>query len=118
MKFEVMIEPLPQSRPRFNRGRAYESQRTRDYKNCVSTAALAAMKGTPPLAFPLAVKLKFFRHFKATSRRFGDVDNLTKAVLDACNGIVWNDDAQVVKISAEKFSADTPRLEIEIEGID
>jgi Holliday junction resolvase RusA-like endonuclease len=31
-----------------------------------------------------------------------DIDNLTKAILDALNGIAWNDDAQVAQITAKK----------------
>lgn len=32
-----------------------------------------------------------------------DIDNLVKAVMDACNGELWEDDAQVVRLRAEKF---------------
>lgn len=31
-----------------------------------------------------------------------DVDNLAKGVLDACNGVVWEDDSAVVRLVAEK----------------
>lgn len=32
-----------------------------------------------------------------------DVDNVAKAVLDACNGILWDDDRQVVCLTVKKF---------------
>lgn len=32
----------------------------------------------------------------------GDVDKLARAVLDACTGIVWDDDSQVTDLSATK----------------
>lgn len=32
-----------------------------------------------------------------------DVDNGIKSLLDALNGLAWNDDGQVVKITAEKY---------------
>ena len=31
-----------------------------------------------------------------------DLDNLAKGVLDAANGILWVDDAQIVQLSVEK----------------
>lgn len=33
-----------------------------------------------------------------------DIDNLTKGVLDACNGIIWIDDRQVQSLSASKVN--------------
>jgi len=42
-----------------------------------------------------------------------DLDNIVK-VLDALNGLVWRDDAQVVKLSASKIYAERPWLRIHI----
>lgn len=42
-----------------------------------------------------------------------DLDNTIK-VLDALNGVVWLDDAAIVRIVAEKRYSDRPRLEIRI----
>ncbi len=38
---------------------------------------------------------------RATSER-GDLDNLLKGFLDAGNGILWHDDAQIVELRANK----------------
>jgi Holliday junction resolvase RusA-like endonuclease len=35
----------------------------------------------------------------------GDADNIAKAVLDACTGLLWHDDAQVASLSVEKLIA-------------
>lgn len=43
-----------------------------------------------------------------------DLDNVLKAVLDACNGVVFYDDAQVTNIKASKYYDETPRLEVVI----
>ena len=41
---------------------------------------------------------------------------MSKAVLDACNGIIYADDSQIVCCSCEKCTdKDKPRIEIEIE---
>ena len=37
-----------------------------------------------------------------------DLDNLVKALTDACNGIVWRDDAQIVRLMAEKRYGEQP----------
>ena len=34
--------------------------------------------------------------------RVGDVDKLSRALLDACTGIAWDDDSQVVDLEARK----------------
>lgn len=43
-----------------------------------------------------------------------DCDNYAKGVKDALKGVIWNDDAQVVKLVVEKFYSAVPRLEIEV----
>lgn len=43
-----------------------------------------------------------------------DLDNIVK-ILDALNGIVWRDDAQIVKLSAHKLYAERPCLQIHIQ---
>ena len=43
-----------------------------------------------------------------------DLDNVVKAVLDAMNGVVYRDDAQVVNLVATKRYATEPRVEVYI----
>lgn len=38
----------------------------------------------------------------------GDVDNLAKAVLDSLNGLAWEDDSQIVRLSITKEYAREP----------
>ena len=46
-----------------------------------------------------------------------DIDNILKAVLDSLNGIAYIDDSQVVALSAEKYYAEQPRVEIVLSEI-
>lgn len=39
-----------------------------------------------------------YARFSVPDRQRKDLDNLLKALLDSCNGIVWRDDAQVAEI--------------------
>ena len=117
MKIEIKTEPLPQPRPRFGRGgKVYQSEKITAYKNVIGYAAKNAMQGKPPTLDALKINLRFYRRFKATSRRFGDCDNLAKAVMDACNGVLWLDDSQIVSLTAEKYQG-TPKIEVEITPI-
>lgn len=45
-----------------------------------------------------------------------DLDNLAKVVLDACTGILWNDDGQIVELELSKgWALDNPEgVEIEV----
>lgn len=46
-------------------------------------------------------------------RRTRDVDNIEKAILDACNGILWRDDRQaLVERKSREVSRDSPRVEV------
>lgn len=46
-----------------------------------------------------------------------DVDKLARAVLDACTGIVYMDDCQVVALGAQKQYGDAAGVEIIIESM-
>jgi Holliday junction resolvase RusA-like endonuclease len=41
-----------------------------------------------------------------------DVDNYAKAVLDACNGVLYLDDSQIADLHASKKYSDVPRVEV------
>ena len=46
-----------------------------------------------------------------------DLDNIIKAVLDGCNGVVFRDDKQVVSIHAAKEYGEAPGVEVIIEEV-
>jgi Holliday junction resolvase RusA-like endonuclease len=52
------------------------------------------------------------KHIRPTTKP--DIDNYIKQIFDALNGLVWEDDAQIVTVLANKFFSRQPRLEIEI----
>ena len=43
-----------------------------------------------------------------------DADNVAKAVLDACNGVVFRDDSQIVMLTATKEFSETPGVRVVI----
>lgn len=62
--------------------------------------------GLNPTDEPVEVSVRFY------GERLGDIDNLAKLVLDAGNGVIWQDDRQVRLLSAALIEDAVPRTEI------
>jgi len=121
IKFTVFGNPIPKARPRVRiqagkKAHAYTPQRTKDWEARVKDAARAAMAGQDPFSGPVAVELWIWRGDK----RRADADNIEKAIGDACNEIVWDDDDQIVEMHRYKgLDRENPRAELrvwEVEG--
>lgn len=95
----------------------YTPAATRDFEALVKDFAQQAMKGGDPLTCPVDMLVEFrFRipetwpKWKAELAAAGlvhhtkkpDCSNLVKAIEDACNGVVWKDDGQVVGAIQDK----------------
>ena len=76
------------------------------------------MHGKKIFSGALKVTINLYRKFKTTSKGYGDADNHAKAVLDACNGIVFFDDAQIVDLQVIKHYSKVQYLVIDVEEID
>lgn len=119
ISFEVLADPIPLARPRFANGHAYLPERSRAYRKILQDAAKAVMRNFEPLTGALYCRLAFYRKFKPTVRNYGDGDNLLKAVFDAFNGLIFNDDSQLVDISVVKCTDKAePRVAVEFGTVD
>ncbi len=131
VRIVVPGKPQGKGRPRFSRatGRAFTPEPTVRYENLVRYAAHEAMAGAPMLVE--ALRLQIVAHIevpaswsarKRQDALWGlimpevkpDFDNIAK-IVDALNGVVWDDDKRVVDAKQLKVYAATPRLEIEVE---
>ena len=100
------INPVPASRPRVTRwgvfyGKRYETFR-RDMREIVRVDNLERFT---PLECPIECRLDFILDPPKTVQREvprGDIDNFCKGPLDSLNGILWKDDMQIVKLTANK----------------
>jgi Holliday junction resolvase RusA-like endonuclease len=112
--FTVEGQPLPKQRARVPKsGRSYTPARTQEAENKIKLLARQAGARTP-MAGPVSLVARFFRE-DATAV---DLDNMVKLLADGCNGIVWNDDAQVVELCATKLvDREHPRTEVEIREV-
>ena len=130
MNFTVGGQPVPQPRPRVStRGgfaRAYVPAKhpIHAYRQAVATAAKIACPH--PTDDPVSVIVQFtFERPKSHMNKSGvkktapalpkcDSDNLLKGILDAMNGIVWYDDAQVVDPHPYKIYGPVAKTDIAI----
>ena len=134
LTISVSGAPQGKGRPRFRKatGFAYTPERTRSYEGMLRHEAVDAMAGRTPLSGPLGVVMtavfpvaeSWSKKMRAAAlsgamrpTKTPDADNLLK-VLDAFNGIVWNDDKQVVEAQIKKVYGDRPRVEVAVFHID
>lgn len=105
IEFTVFTTPRPWQRPRFNSktGAVFTAPAAREYADIIRAAAVRAMEGREPFEQLVSVNLSFARDTFCDWKRFGDVDNLSKVVLDAMNGIVYIDDSLVIELTADKL---------------
>jgi len=131
ISFSVHGVPVAKARPRATTiggaARLYTPGKTRDYEQQVAQFARGAMRKAPPIDRAVAVSLdirlpvpaswsKTRRADALAGRVFAtskpDADNYAKAVLDGCNGVVFLDDAQVVRLTAQKRYAEVPGVDV------
>jgi len=98
--------------------RTYTPQATLDYERIVADHAKIAMIGKKMFECPVETNIVFVLkgedNIWPTSRLDGDADNLEKSVLDALNGIVFEDDKLVVRSVREKRCGTEPCVQIRI----
>lgn len=133
VEFFVPGVPVGKGRPRAARCGAgvvmFTPEKTANYSALVADHARVAMAARPLLTGPLEacldmqfpIPVSWSKAHKAaalagtelpTSKP--DVDNVAKAILDACNGVVFRDDAQVVVLVATKRFSATPGVGVVI----
>lgn len=131
-KFEVLGEIVGKERPRVNMYtyRVYTPNKTKDYEFLVQQyfrmqyPKYETLKGRISiniiayLKIPQSTsktKVQEMLENKISPTKKPDVDNIAKSILDAMNGLVFEDDNQVSKISVEKRFALEEKAVIEVE---
>lgn len=133
IEFIVPGQPVPKGRPKFaRRGKgviAYTPEKTAAYEALVQRAASAAMAGRLPTARPVRLTVHLALEIPSSwskkrralaiagticATKKPDADNVLKGLKDGCNGIVWNDDAQVVHIELRKAYGEVPHAAVTV----
>ena len=131
VKFTVIGVPVAKQRPKFaSRGRfvqAYTPDKTINYENLVKLSYTGeklqgTIRATIFLFFPIPKstskkKTELMKNLKIMHTKKPDADNCIKSILDALNGIAFDDDGQVAEIHTWKYYSENPRAEVVLEEI-
>lgn len=118
-EFELQWEPTAKGRPKFVRqtGVAYTPAPTRNAEAAIRVLLMSQGAQLYDAGVPLVVEMIFMvtrpqsapKSVLYPAKR-PDLDQYIKLLLDAANGVLWRDDAQVVDLWARKaFTVNTPR---------
>lgn len=126
----IPFAPVAKARPRFARRGSFVMT-YQDKKNAKAESSLKlylksqwAILATGPLPGPLSVEVAFFmpKPKKMPKGRTHhttkpDLDNLLKLLTDAGNEVIYEDDRQIVEVTAYKEYDDNPRIELKIQEV-
>lgn len=115
MKVIIPGKPVPLQRHRSGNGGAYLPKRSKVYRETVQTAWMASGRPTVGDA-PFAIAARFYG-----AAATADLDNLTKGILDALNGLAFTDDRQAVCFAGVHklpVDGDGPRAEVDLWAVD
>jgi len=107
--FDLPTPPSANTYWRVGKGRVYRSGEATQYKAAVAATLLKARIRCLRRQNLLRVEVDWTRNIRS-----GDLDNRLKIALDAMNGVLWEDDSQIVQIIAERFDGDTPGYRVRI----
>ena len=123
---KIDITPVAKARPRVTmvggRARAYTPKKSADYERHIAREwAHERQSGAVRLdivfGMPIPQSWSKKQQDAAASglilpSKKPDIDNLIKAVMDALNGVAYDDDNQVIELSAKKVYAPEPYVAI------
>lgn len=131
--FHVPGEPQGKGRPRAGKRGShtvlYTPAKTVAYESLIAHCARAVMGNTEPFERPCALEVLSVRSVPASwSKRKRDAalrgelvpakkpdaDNILKAVGDGGNGVLWRDDAQIVRLLFSTRYGETPGLWVQV----
>ena len=121
----IKTVPIPKGRPRFYGGHAVTPEKTRKYEKLIReswTHGIVEGKSIMvDIEFRLQIPQSYSKKKKAElewtpHNKKPDLDNLVKAVLDALNGVAFEDDALISDINASKTYAEEPGVYIMVHG--
>lgn len=135
--FKIPGKVQAKQRPRFSvkYGRAYTPQQTVKYENYVKVCYMDYMNqlGWEPIKGAIKADIEVFMEVpKSDSKKVKeaklsgkirpqvkpDVDNLCKTILDALNGLAYDDDKQVVECVVKKYYGEEPSVCVKLKSLE
>ncbi len=128
VNFTVPGKPRGKERPRFDSryNRTYTPKKTKDYEElvrwcyrakCMEIKLEGEITANITAYYPIAKSARKSDREAMESGKIRpvtkpDTDNIIKAVLDALNGLAYEDDSKVVSVNAKKYYSAEPRVEV------
>ncbi len=125
IRFTVRGVPVPQGSTKafVVKGRAITTNKTPALVAWRQAIAEEARKVAPPALLGGALNVSCYFTFAAPKSRKKqgmtmysrpDLDKLLRAVLDACTGVLWHDDAQVCILRGQKVYLSPPSVSVTV----
>jgi crossover junction endodeoxyribonuclease RusA len=114
-EFTVDGRPVPCPRPRVTRDgkHTYNPARYETWRTECGLIASVEMDGTP-----VTCDVALLIRVRVPDKRHGDLDNYVKAVGDALEGVVFENDKQVKRIEAELCVGEAPGVDVVVQTCD
>ena len=123
---KIDITPVAKARPRVTmvggRARAYTPKKSADYERHIAREWAHERQSGPvrlDIVFGMPIPQSWSKKQQDAAASLlilpakkPDIDNLIKAVMDALNGVAYDDDNQVIELSAKKVYAPEPYVAI------
>ena len=122
-------DPVGKQRPRMVNGHMYTPQRTKDYQSKVAWAWKQA--GGSKLEGPVLMRIVWHYPIPKRTNKANraamlkaeimpttrpDLDNVCKSIMDGLNGVAYDDDSQIVSLTAIKRYAEDPGVFVEVDN--
>jgi Holliday junction resolvase RusA-like endonuclease len=114
VKFTVHGKAIPWKPSRVTTNGTYKPKAVRDWQAAVRLTTMAAMGARPVYSGPVRITVDI-RH---TSGIVGDWDNLSKAIIDATQGIAIANDRQILAASVTKLRDDHDHVTVTYYALD
>lgn len=128
--FVIQGNPVGKARPRFTKqGYAYTDEKTKAYEQLVRIMYRSKYRGQPKATGNVNVEIRITisvpksatkkeREVLLSARpmKKPDLDNVAKIILDALNGVAYEDDKQVTSLTIYREWGETPQVEVWILG--
>ena len=127
--FEVMGRPVPKARARGGRNGFYTPARTKTYETRVAATGRKHFTSPHECAVKVSMwftftpakswsKKKTAEHMSTFHQQKPDLDNLEKSILDALNGIAYDDDKRVAWVEKRKVWGPTGKVVVTVEPLE
>lgn len=126
--FQIPGEPVAFARAGKNGTRHYTPAPQRNFMGVIALCAKRAMGAMPPMTGPLWLQVRAtYQHPASWPQKRKDAtlwktskpdaSNIVKLLEDACNTIVWEDDAQVARAEVDKIYGPIASLTVTVSSL-